>query len=388
MAQDENEGSTDTALTKRGTPSCDTSPAHEDSIQTAGNMLIALQKKHAELESQSQAVQDEIARIQARLALWIQEHGLAEDVSQRDQLQSPAVQRKAPGSKPAEKSPQSSEAKFPPLKKANLGVTREPIHETSGSATVNGQAASLISDSQRIECSGNEEKEQDRQQTIDTISPRQSHVLTRQSKRKMGQSLEPLDIPVDRVGAIAEPQSEELQGEKSRVFPKPQRSQSRSSESPRKRRRLQKQTTAEADEDEGYTSSDSLTGDPTYATDWRICQIKTAYAAADQSVRQYWHWIEEKDLLEHLVIQRVGHITGWRAYRKPLNFHLGINELSNILYSDDSLMIVIERAPRRVTRNSARTRVKIAVSFMRQSTKERFLEFMRARGVHLERTDM
>ena len=303
----------DTALIEAGADSRNTNIADEDTIQTTRDMLIRLQEKHVEIESQSRVIRGEIAKRQAQLALLIQEHGLAEDVSQQDHRQSPIV----PNS--VERAPQSTYAKFLPINKANLRVTRESVNETSESGTVDlGPITRVISNAQLIEInSRHREKKQRRQRTIGVAGPRQNHVLTRQTKRRMSLSLEPLNVPVGRVGYTPEPQSEYLQGEKDGVSLESQRSQLRSSESPRKRRQLRKQTTAEADEDEAYTSNDSLTGDPTYSTDWRICQIKTAYAAADQSVRQYWHWVGQKEVLEHQVLQRVAHITGWRAYRPP-----------------------------------------------------------------------
>jgi hypothetical protein len=158
-------------------------------------------------------------------------------------------------------------------------------------------------------------------------------------------------------------------------------------EPPRKKRQTEDRTTGSGGaQDEGYTSSDSSTGDTLQPIDWRLCEVKTAYAAADESVRQCWHWIEEDGVLEHRVLQRVGHITGWRAYRDPVNFHVRVGELSQVSYSEGGLRVIIERTRGRVTKGSARLREKVGASFPRKRTKRRFLEFMKTRGVNLIKT--
>jgi hypothetical protein len=201
-----------------------------------------------------------------------------------------------------------------------------------------------------------------------------------QQRRKIP-SLRRLKIPQGCTNSAAAPRSESLyhDGGTSSQQPVPQ-------EPPRKRRRLERTPSDAGFGSGGYTSSDSSTGDKVHPTDWRISQIKTAYATADGSVRQYWHWVEEDGVLEHQVLQRVGHVSGRRAYRDPVDFHLRVAEVSDVYYADDSPKVVIEKMRRRITRAGARARVRMVVSFRRERTKQRFLRFMSTKGVGINKT--
>lgn len=86
------------------------------------------------------------------------------------------------------------------------------------------------------------------------------------------------------------------------------------------------------------------------------------------------------------MVQRVGNIMGWRAYKQPVNFHLSLSEISEVCYASDTLKVVISKAKGRVTRGRGKTQDNVMASFLRERTKRRFLEFMENKGVKINKT--
>lgn len=128
-------------------------------------------------------------------------------------------------------------------------------------------------------------------------------------------------------------------------------------------------------EDEGYTSTDSYSGDKVMSIDWRIIQMKTHVHTTNPGHTQYWHWVGDKGTLhfEHQVLRTV-QPPSWGVYKEPLDFHLRISELDKIEYSRDPqcTKIIVHTAPI----DGVEHRGKLLVHFKRVRTLTRFLMFV------------
>ncbi len=93
----------------------------------------------------------------------------------------------------------------------------------------------------------------------------------------------------------------------------------------------------------GYTSTDSASGDRLQPNEWRLHQVKTRTFATNPSVTQYWHWVtEEKDgnVIEHQVLESVWPIK-WSVFKKPYNFHLKPADIQEVSFARGSMRVII-----------------------------------------------
>ncbi|KAK1754125.1 hypothetical protein QBC47DRAFT_302556 [Echria macrotheca] len=150
-------------------------------------------------------------------------------------------------------------------------------------------------------------------------------------------------------------------------------------------------TSLPALEYEGYTSSDSYSKDRVMPVDWRIHQVKTRDYSSSCDVTQYWHWVDkadgggsEGDMFEHQVLRDMkNRRVLWGVYKKPINFHLRLSELTSVTYAVGTQKVVIRT---RQIRN-VKHRGDVMAYFKRERTKRRFLEFMQNKGVKLIKTN-
>ncbi|KAK4215520.1 hypothetical protein QBC37DRAFT_281555 [Rhypophila decipiens] len=142
-------------------------------------------------------------------------------------------------------------------------------------------------------------------------------------------------------------------------------------------------------EDEGYTSSDSFSGDHVMQVDWRVHQVKHAKISTNTCVTQYWHFVDPDDggddgyLFEHQVLKDVLPTrVAWGVYKEPYDFHLRLAEITEATFARGSLHVIIgtKDIPNVVFRGD------LMVAFKRDRTKRRFLTFLRSKGIKLVRT--
>lgn len=136
---------------------------------------------------------------------------------------------------------------------------------------------------------------------------------------------------------------------------------------------------------EGYTSTDSFSGDHIMSIDFRVTQLKTSQHTTNMSHTQYWHWVSDKakPYFEHQVLRTVEPTASWGVYKEPLDFHLRLDELEYVEYCVDPgtecTKIVVHTKP--VARVEYRGIV--MAYFKRHRTLKRFLGFLEKKGVRL-----
>jgi hypothetical protein len=146
------------------------------------------------------------------------------------------------------------------------------------------------------------------------------------------------------------------------------------------------------EEDDGYTSTDSFSGDKVVSMDFRVCQVKTPNMTTSPTITQYWHFVDHAapggsadliDAFEHQVLKDVyGSRATWGVYKEPYDFHLRLAELSEIAYSPDSEKVVIVTKPI----DGVEHRGDLYAQFKRSRTKRRFLMFLKNRGIRVVQT--
>lgn len=129
------------------------------------------------------------------------------------------------------------------------------------------------------------------------------------------------------------------------------------------------------EEDEGYTSTDSYSGDKVMSIDWRITQMKTQEHTTNPGHTQYWHWVSDKTgaHFEHQVLRTV-QPPSWGVYKEPLDFHLRIRELGKIQYTREPgcTKIIVHTQ----LTEGVEYRGPLQVHFKRPRTLNRFLAFV------------
>ncbi|KAL2195335.1 hypothetical protein P885DRAFT_40403 [Corynascus similis CBS 632.67] len=136
---------------------------------------------------------------------------------------------------------------------------------------------------------------------------------------------------------------------------------------------------ASALEYDGYTSSDSISGDSLHPNDWRLHQVKTRTFATNPQVTQYWHWVAEKKedkVIEHQVLESVGPPVKWSIFKKPYNFHLKLPDIQEVSFARGSNRVVVTHRKGRDGRDLG-SRGDVMAEFKRDRTKRRFLTFLR-----------
>ncbi|KAL2173282.1 uncharacterized protein P884DRAFT_101478 [Thermothelomyces heterothallicus CBS 202.75] len=130
---------------------------------------------------------------------------------------------------------------------------------------------------------------------------------------------------------------------------------------------------------DGYTSSDSISGDTLHVNDWRLHQVKTRTFATNPQVTQYWHWVTEQkehNLIEHQVLESVGPPVKWSIFKRPYNFHLKLPDIQEVSFARASNRVVVTHRRGRDGKDLA-PRGDIMAEFKRDRTKRRFLTFLR-----------
>jgi hypothetical protein len=134
---------------------------------------------------------------------------------------------------------------------------------------------------------------------------------------------------------------------------------------------------------DGYTSTDSYSGDHIMSIDFRVMQLKTSQHTTNISHTQYWHWISDKTSphFEHQVLRTVEPSASWGVYKEPLDFHLRLHELDFVEYClepgrDCTKIIVHTRPVAKVEHRGI-----VMAYFKRQRTMKRFLCFLGKKGV-------
>ncbi len=146
----------------------------------------------------------------------------------------------------------------------------------------------------------------------------------------------------------------------------------------------------EADlEHDGFTSTDSYSRDRVMEVDWRLSQVKHRKQSTNTLVTQYWHYVDkiadnaEENMFEHQVLKDMSHNrVSWGVYKDPIDFHLRLTELKEVMYANDNLRIII--STREV--EGVDHRGDVLAEFRRERTKRRFLKFIRSKGVRLVKT--
>ncbi|KAL1866178.1 hypothetical protein Daus18300_006842 [Diaporthe australafricana] len=136
---------------------------------------------------------------------------------------------------------------------------------------------------------------------------------------------------------------------------------------------------------DGYTSTDSYSGDSIMSIDFRVMQLKTAQHTTNMSHTQYWHWISDKTSphFEHQVLRTVEPSASWGVYKEPLDFHLRLHELELVEYcleggADCTKIVVHTRPVAKVEHRGI-----VMAFFKRQRTLKRFLSFLEKKGIPL-----
>jgi hypothetical protein len=136
---------------------------------------------------------------------------------------------------------------------------------------------------------------------------------------------------------------------------------------------------------DGCTDRDSVSGDYVRKFDWRIYQVKTRLFTTNTRVTQYWHWIDNgrERLLEHQVLKSEDP-AAWGVFKDPIDFHLVLEEMSGIHYSQDSDKIIIAmKEGVALAYQDGQPRGDVLAYFKRDRTKIRFLAFCHKKGIKL-----
>ncbi|KAK0704563.1 hypothetical protein B0H67DRAFT_648992 [Lasiosphaeris hirsuta] len=111
---------------------------------------------------------------------------------------------------------------------------------------------------------------------------------------------------------------------------------------------------------DGYISTDSLTGDPVTNLEWRVNKVKHRKFETSGTVTQYLHWANEEKM-------------------PYIGFYLRLEELNGIIYAEKSNKIIVRT--REISGVEYRGRV--LLSFKRNQSKCRLLDFIRDLGIQL-----
>lgn len=138
---------------------------------------------------------------------------------------------------------------------------------------------------------------------------------------------------------------------------------------------------------DGYTSTDSFSGDHIMQIDFRVSQLKTTQHTTNMSHTQYWHWVSDtaKPYFEHQVLRTVEPQASWGVYKEPLDFHLRLHELDYVEYSlepgtDCTKMVVHTKSAAKVDYRGI-----VMAYFKRQRTVKRFLGLLKRKHIRLEK---
>ncbi|KAK4139075.1 uncharacterized protein C8A04DRAFT_33463 [Dichotomopilus funicola] len=157
---------------------------------------------------------------------------------------------------------------------------------------------------------------------------------------------------------------------------------------------------------DGYTSSDSISGDRLMENEWQLHQVRTRSKGTNPRVTQYWHWVKDENqhpyprrpsskskhrrghnahhhedngpnqrvVIEHQVLEDVGPIK-WSVFKKPCNFHLKLADIEEVSHTPGSTKVVVTHKKGKDGRDVG-PRGDVMAQFRRDRTKRRFLRFL------------
>ncbi|KAH6614542.1 hypothetical protein B0J18DRAFT_404018 [Chaetomium sp. MPI-SDFR-AT-0129] len=138
---------------------------------------------------------------------------------------------------------------------------------------------------------------------------------------------------------------------------------------------------------DGYTSSDSISGDRLMENEWQLHQVRTRSKGTNPRVTQYWHWDNasgpnQRVVIEHQVLEDV-EPSKWSVFKKPCNFHLKPADIKEVSHALGCTKIVVTHMKGKDGRDVG-PRGDVMAQFRRDRTKRRFLKFLvREMGVRV-----
>lgn len=132
-----------------------------------------------------------------------------------------------------------------------------------------------------------------------------------------------------------------------------------------------------------HTDTESWSGAAVGKNDFQLKHVKTRRYTSTASVTQYWTWQEDNKMFEHQVLKALSPVQ-WGIHRQPFNFHLGLDEITKLVWNIDALRIhVVLRKE-----NDTQGRGDIMAEFKRENTMRRFLNFCRTKDIPLSKDSM
>lgn len=128
---------------------------------------------------------------------------------------------------------------------------------------------------------------------------------------------------------------------------------------------------------DGYTSSDSFSGDILTENDWQLHQVRTRSYETHPGVIQYWHWVKDNNqqmVIEHQVLGEVRPVK-WSVFKKPYNFHLTLADVEEVLYAPGCKKVVVIHKTGKDGCDVG-PRGNVMAEFRRNRTKRRFLTIL------------
>jgi hypothetical protein len=130
---------------------------------------------------------------------------------------------------------------------------------------------------------------------------------------------------------------------------------------------------------DGYTSSDSISGDQLHENEWRLLQVRTRAFATNPNVTQYWH--QKNKAIEHQVLGSVWPIK-WSVLKKPYNFHLKLGDIEEVLFAQGTMRVIVKHKKGKAGKD-IRAGGDVMAQFKRERTKRRFLMVLRKEGINV-----
>lgn len=144
--------------------------------------------------------------------------------------------------------------------------------------------------------------------------------------------------------------------------------------SSRNKRRTCSSAVSAVGNDDGYTSTDSFSGDKLENNDYRVRQVKTRSLATNTSVTQYWYWRGRTESFQLLLLSSVKP-TVWRPLAKENDIRLRAADISKVSFAAKNTKVKITR------KGYSDLSGDVLTEFKRKRTMTRFLTFLENRGV-------
>lgn len=135
-------------------------------------------------------------------------------------------------------------------------------------------------------------------------------------------------------------------------------------------------------ETDEVSDTDSLSGARIDHTEFRVYQVKTRVFTSSESVTQYFSFVADRDMFEHHVLKET-HPLEWAVHRRPIDFSLCLDDIVKVFWNLRALRICIVLNDEQTCSVDNRPRGDMMVSFKRENTMRRFLNFCRRRDFEL-----